>query len=365
MEFREIKIGELKEFIQSDWFKNTTDLPITTHRALSHIENPRAKQDDVCLILALDDHDQLMGYIGILPDHFPDTETRFGWLSCWWTHPVKGKQLGLNLFLQALIVWDYQFVITDFTPHIKTIISNTRMFAFAPHKLGVRGYIGFNLAEILPRKKAFFRKVKFLLICSDMFLNQTNSLRVILSKRRFKNHGLDVEELDRIDESDQNFILQHQQKEYFKRSAPEINWMLEHPWVLENGELPWQENKKYYFSSTDLVFKYRCLRFRFHSKTVGVAILRLRNQSFTLPYIYYNRNFKGKILAAIYHFVLRFQAIDFTVFHPEMASLMRETDNPFLFSKDIPKDFAVSNSLASLLNNERFLQDGDGDYAFT
>ncbi|MEA3445574.1 MAG: hypothetical protein U9R19_12710, partial [Bacteroidota bacterium] len=212
MDYSEIKTKDLERFIQSAWFKNSPDLPVTTHRAISQVHNPRANPNDVCLILALNEQNKLLGYIGILPDNFADNSTHFGWLSCWWVHPEKGSKVGFSLFLQALIVWEHRFVITDFTPQIKDIIEKTAMFNFAPAQFGIRGFMGFDLSTILPRKHKFFKKIKAVLKFADYALNNLNIFRTLLLKRKFSLHQLDIEYEEHISDEIARFISTHQDK---------------------------------------------------------------------------------------------------------------------------------------------------------
>ncbi|SEH06517.1 hypothetical protein [Candidatus Venteria ishoeyi] len=365
IDFREIRIADLGEFIASDWFNASTDLPITTHRARSQMLNPRAKPDDVCLILALNEEEELLGYIGILPDNFATNEKHVGWLSCWWVHPGKGKKVGLSLFLQALITWDYKFVITDFTPQIKEIIEKTRMFKFTPTKYGVRGFLGFNLSEILPRKRKGLRKIKGILKLADFCMNQINSLRLSILKKKFSSHGLEIDEVQEINDEIAGYIKRHQSTEYYKRAATELNWIIQNPWVLENNEKARSEAEKYYFSSSESIFKYHNLCLRDGGKIVAFVMLRQRNKSFTIPYLYVEFEYQIEVLWSIYDFLLQKKATDFTIFNQEFTDIIKLTHNPFFFFREIPKDFAVSIELGQLLDKNMILQDGDGDYVFT
>jgi hypothetical protein len=60
---------ELEDFILSGSFQQYDFLPITRHRALSHIRNPKARDEDNLLILAFYE-DKLVGYVGCFPDKF-------------------------------------------------------------------------------------------------------------------------------------------------------------------------------------------------------------------------------------------------------------------------------------------------------
>jgi hypothetical protein len=57
---------KLEEFISSGDYKKYDFLPITKHRAISHLRNPKANDEDILLILAFH-NDQLAGYLGVFP----------------------------------------------------------------------------------------------------------------------------------------------------------------------------------------------------------------------------------------------------------------------------------------------------------
>ncbi|MEA3445717.1 MAG: hypothetical protein U9R19_13440, partial [Bacteroidota bacterium] len=209
------------------------------------------------------------------------------------------------------------------------------------------------------------KKIKAVLKFADYALNNLNIFRTLLLKRKFSLHQLDIEYEEHINNEIARFISTHQDKEYFKRSGKELNWMLDYRWVLENDEQAWHEAVKYYFSSAELVFKYHCLSFRENGKLLAFAILRQRNKSFTLPYIYSEKKSGTRVLQAIFEFLLQHKATDFTLFHPEFTECADKQEIPFFYTRKIPKDFAVSNEISHLISSGKFLQDGDGDCAFT
>ena len=57
----------LLEFINSDSFKNLKNYPITRHRALSHINNPRADAEDKILYITYY-YNKIVGYRLIMVD---------------------------------------------------------------------------------------------------------------------------------------------------------------------------------------------------------------------------------------------------------------------------------------------------------
>ena len=76
MEIVALNKTALLEYVNSTVFKAEENLPISEHRAVSHANNPRANVNDVLLFLAKEG-DELIGYMGILPDlFFPKNQTR-------------------------------------------------------------------------------------------------------------------------------------------------------------------------------------------------------------------------------------------------------------------------------------------------
>jgi len=74
---------QLKGYIDSPDFYHSDFVPISKHRAISHINNPRAGDDDILLLLAYEG-DKLVGYLGVLPDfiYIDEKPNKIGWLSC-------------------------------------------------------------------------------------------------------------------------------------------------------------------------------------------------------------------------------------------------------------------------------------------
>lgn len=93
IEFEFLNKQLLSQYISSNDFGSQQTLPISKHRALSQINNPRAEENDVLLILAKEEG-QVLGYTGVLPDMLFDS-IKFGWLSCLWvSEEARGKNIG-------------------------------------------------------------------------------------------------------------------------------------------------------------------------------------------------------------------------------------------------------------------------------
>jgi len=83
IQIRQLNKAQLLTFIYSEEYKNLTFIPITKHRAISHIHNPRADDDDIILFLAYE-NEELVGYLGVLADkiYYQNSPIKCGWLSC-------------------------------------------------------------------------------------------------------------------------------------------------------------------------------------------------------------------------------------------------------------------------------------------
>lgn len=142
----------LSDFISSETFKKLEFLPITTHRAIAHIYNPQVDKEDVLLILAMSDTNDLMGYLGIIPDtfYFGETGYKIGWMSCIWiNNKIRVRGLAKTLLEEALKAWNNNIVATGFTKTAKKLYDNSGAFFDLKYKSGVRGYFRFNSFELL------------------------------------------------------------------------------------------------------------------------------------------------------------------------------------------------------------------------
>ncbi len=84
MVIKEYSLSDLAQLVLSGDFWRGEVIPITTHRALAQIRNPRARPEDVALLVAYDG-DRICGYIGVLPELiFLKGRTHMvGWLTTW------------------------------------------------------------------------------------------------------------------------------------------------------------------------------------------------------------------------------------------------------------------------------------------
>ena len=163
IEIKQLNKKLLLEYINSTDFGKGNDIPISHHRALSQVKNPRLNEEDVVLLLAYDG-DNLVGYLGILPDTIflkKRDPIKVGWLSCLWvSQQARGKGISMDLVAKSFDLWNKNIVLTDFVPYVKKIYDKTEQFIEEAHsKKGIRLYLKSDLQTILPPKKTVFEKI--------------------------------------------------------------------------------------------------------------------------------------------------------------------------------------------------------------
>ncbi len=364
MRFQEITIGELISFIKSDLYNNSKNVPITKQRALSQAKNPRANGNDVVLIIAVDNTEQIVGFIGALPEKFADNSSlKIAWNSCWWIDPINGKGTAMPLFIRFLRNWDNQVMFRDLTPKTDAILSRFNQFEKIKKLHGYRYFLRLNSAEILCKKNKKWCYFKLVFNLVDNVFN----LGVFLKNKRFlkqKNTSVKVNKIDKIDAEAETFIKNKQQKEIFKRGKKELNWILENPWIVKKSRIG---NKQFYYFS-DSAKKFENSVFKLYDKkNIIIAVLFLTNNNgfVKIPYSYFDVENTPKILTFLFSYLLEIKATSILLFNPLLNKAIQKTKNPFWYIKKDEKDFVVSKKLKNYLPKDFHFQDGESDFVFT
>jgi len=367
IEIKQLNKRQLLEYIHSDDFGIGKDIPITIHRALSQTKNPRMNEEDVILLLAYHE-DILVGYLGILPDTVFIKERepiKVGWLSCLWvSQQARGKGISIKLISKSLELWGKNILSADYVPLTKKIYDRTNQFVDKPYtKKGIRLYIKFDLYNILPQKKTIYAKVKWLLKAIDFIANGLLTIRLMFYKEDVSH--LLFEYIHHIDEEVNDFIVTKQGKEFFRRGADELNWIIHNPWILSASKKDGL-NKKYYFSSTVKSFDYYSLKVRNSSNAlIAFMIFTKREHSLKLPYLYHD-NCLDTVIKVLNDHVIKWKIKTFTTYHSELAESLMKIKTPALYKKDIYRNYMISSILKDdIFDPESEIQDGDGDCCFT
>ena len=367
MIFENYTASQLNEFIRSDFFKYSSVIPISRHRAESHINNPYLEPDDVIMVMAYNDDKKLVGYVGVLPGkmNVEGRKQKIGWLSCLWIDTEeRGKGIARKLVETAINLWDKRIVATEFTTEAKALYDKIGLFSDLQISQGLRGYLRYNLHKILPPKKPVYRNVKGVLKVGDFVLNLFNDRRIALWNRNF-NLPVRTEICPTVDDELKVFIEQQNRTETFQRNASDLQWILDFPWIRSGGTAD-LESKKYHFSSWAEHFEYLPLKiFEGNNNLIGFILLSIRDQAMKTPYMYFQQGKTAEISEVILKLMIDKNINEVTTFHPELVAFWQKSNTPFIQQRKMKRHYIHTNLITKAAEQVFKIQDGDGDCAFT
>ncbi len=353
---------QLAEFVSQADYLDMPFVPISRHRAKSHVQNPRADEADTLLLLAYE-ADEMVGYLGVLADalYLNNAAEKCGWLSCMWINPIhRGKGIAKKLVEQALKDWEGRILVTEFTGPAKGLYDKIGQWNDLRSLQGRRVYIRFDLAEILPPKKPIFQKIKPLLRFLDFISNALVDLRFLFYSKKAKH--LVSKQISELDQETKDFIKPFKGSELFRRGIDELQWMLDYPWVLGSAEET-EESKKYHFSSIDKSFDFYPLKIYQEEKLIAFLILAKRHNRLKIPYLY-TQGKEDEVWAIVQDFIVEHRIKTFTVFHPTL--LQKVAKGPGLWTKFVQRKFIIGKVFSQPSGQiDGIIRDGDADCAFT
>lgn len=357
---------QLADFTASGVYHQLPDLPISPHRAQAHIRNPRAEADDPLMFLAWLG-DELVGYLGVLPDQFTTADgahVHCGWLSCLWVSDRhRGKSIAKILVSQGAAALGGQILLTEFTPVAKQLYDRLGLFADLQIREGIRLYYRLELQRLLPPKRPVFGRIKPLLSLADAVVNI--ALDAIRPLRKPRPAQAPFSYVTEVDAETALFIKGKQDGELFRRGQAELNWALQNPWVLK-GE-PDELNRRYYFTSFDRVFEFKALQVRdANGQLCAFLILSRRNGNLKMPVCYFEPGCVEHVAAVVNHHIYQWNINTFSTFHPEIVQYYQTKRTFALFKKTLKRHYLSAKPMAIRLEGQVFnIQDGDGDCFFT
>ena len=358
IELKTLNKHQLSLFIQSDIYATMPILPISKHRAISHIHNPRANDDDVLLILTYEDNN-LLGYLGILPDDiyaYSGEIFHVGWLSCIWVSPMaRGKGIAKKMVLKAYETYNHQILITNFTKEAGLLYHKLAIFENLPDMVGYRYYRKMCFAQILPSRFPNTKSLKFLF---KLFDNAFNLFWTPFLKG--KNKKLKIENAF----PSKDYLIRSNIFNVsvgFKRSEKEFKWIENYPWIKQ-VKTKSKEANKYHFSSEEKQFESMLMQISKKDEVWGYIKYIYRNGHLRIPYILYSTKNDEIFANAITQLVLQKDASYITLFLPD--EVKRKLNFRYLYKKPIKRQFKITTELNRKINAITIF-DGDGDASFT
>jgi GNAT superfamily N-acetyltransferase len=358
----------LLAFINSDEFKGLENYPITRHRALSHLNNPRADAEDKILYITTH-HNKIVGYRLILVDKIiiGNQHEKIGWYSCIWVNPnYRGKGIAKKLVQQSLKDWDNKIIFQGPVAASQKLYDSTGTFNKASLK-GFRGYCRFDSTSILTNKMPSLKPVLFLFKIMDTVFNWFGDvvLKSKLSSTKLNKNLTAV--VTEVDQEINAFISLNNQNNLFKRNQIDLNWILKYPWILEQDHMD-EVSKNYYFSSVSKKFEYVNVKFFNENKELeGFVSYQIRNEHLSIQYASYQDQQIEQVVAMTKELMSTHKINYFSTFEPRLTAYFNKKSSPFLFHKTILRAYYYSKKFEHYFNENPTLtfEAGDGDMIFT
>jgi len=362
---KDVKIKDLNDFINSKEYQKFEYIPISFHRAVSYINNPRANKEDIAISL-LYLNDKLIAYRCLYSDFFyyKEEQVDFAWISGSWVHPDFRRQgFSMKLLEHIMNRSAGKIMFSNYAPESKFLYDKSGFFSEVANLKGRRFYFRFSFFELLPPKHSFFKKIKLLLFVGDYFLNFYFDIRFLLYKNKTQN--INFYENKKIDTETQAFIEGNNKNNPFLRNEKEINHALSFPWIIEKNKTDKSE-EKYYFSSYAKRFKYVNIKvYDENSEISAFLLLKIRNNSMTIPYTFFEKNELNKLIQIIYFYIKKHRINHLTTYNSAINTKLLKQKRLILFSKEMQKKFFATNKIKNIFNKKNNFYAGDGDNLYT
>ncbi len=341
--------------------------PISLHRAKSHALNPRADSEDVALIVAFDEMENICGYIGILPDiaFVNDQNFKVGWLSCWWVDPkMRGTGTGKKLLNRAIDLYDKRVMLTEFTTEAGNIYKKHPSLEMLLPLRGKKIFFKSISRKILPRKKQFWKWMFPFLFIGDAL---HNLIRQPSSKLKRFNQGKNnhVEEIKSIGAEIESFITPFLQKNLFKRDYHSFNWIVNNPWILKEPFDQEQKNKYAFTSSKKHAWLKQYVSKNSDGEIDAYFILLNNDRQLKIPYLFSTGRSIGSVSRFIWNLIEVEKIESLTFYHNYLSDYLNVNKFPSLHTRDTQRNYISGLNLAAFFSEETVIFDGDGDCAFT
>ncbi len=356
-------LDELKSFVENENYNRLNILPITKFRAYSYFHNPR-KLLDKAVIYMLKDNDKIIAYRTLLTDSLQINKTEkqeFAWLSGSFVLPEYRRQ-GLTTLLLKEICKDYndKILYANYGEISHKVYTKTNDFELLETTNKIKYYIRFELHNLLLKKYKSLKKIKSLIKFADRILNFFNDFK--LSFLNCKTNT-ELEYLTKIDTETANFISKHNQKDRFKRTATELNWIRKYPWVVE-APINDINKQKYNFSSIKQIFKNYYIKVKVNNKIIAFMYLKNTNNCLSTPYLYFDEEHTEKLASIILNFIKQLKINNFTTNNDLLNKFFEEKKSFFILKRKKTYNYYVHKK-NKIKNSNYFMQDGDGDIVFT
>jgi hypothetical protein len=351
------------ELSKSDLW-NLKHCPITRHRALSIIMNPRTLPTDPVLIVGYH-KGEVSGYMAIVPDvlYSGGESVRLGWMGSYWSDPDPSNSMMAVLLLMK--VYDlYNGHVAGFSAAYRAeqLFRSSNRFRDFRVVVGYQYILRFNLGYWIPRKYPMMKSLGGIFRFSDNIVNLVQNTRLRLWKSLNKiDRSISIEYLSQIYDSDTiEFIKQHNHSQLSRRNHEDINAMIKYPTSLATV-LEDKSKSKYYFSTKSDRFLYLLYRIMDSSqKIIAVVMICVDGDHIRIPFVFYRNNTEKIVITTLLHHIIKMNIDMFTTFHTGLNEQIRMMKIPIIYKKKRNRDSLISKKIDHKPYIGPFMQDGDG-----
>jgi len=351
------------ELTKSDLW-NQKYCPITRHRALSIIMNPRTLPGDTVMIVGYL-NGEVSAYIAIVPDELysGNKSVRLGWLGSWWSdQEPSNSMMAVRLLMKAYELYNGFVAGLEAAHRADQLIRNSNRFKDFRKAVGCQYLLRFNTGYWIPRKYPVMRHIGGMLRFADGVLNLVQNTRLRLWKSLHKiKSGLSIEYLTQINDEDTiEFIRQHSFSQLTRRNHEDINAMIQYPTSLATI-LEDKNKSKYFFSNTSERFLYLLYRILDSSqKITAVVLICVDGDHLTVPFVFNKKNTGSVVISSVLHHVIDMKIDMFTTYSAGWIEQMKMLKIPCVYKKKRYRDSLISKKIDHSPYINPYMQDGDG-----
>lgn len=357
-------IADLRRLLNpGPWFAGDP-IPITRERALSQINNPRADESDVVLLVAYDG-DVVVAHLGVVPDlAFTSTgQHKVGWLTAWWANPDrKYSGAGMMLMMRAMALYKNGAGASGFSEDAKRVYAATRKFTTIKELPGISAFTKFDARHLLPKRFPALKRITLVLEFADAVANQFVRIRQVLWRRRQRiPQGVRVEYVPELDFEAEQFITKNNTNEFARRGAEELNWIGKYSWMTR---APLGDPPAFRFATT--ASSNCCLHLKIYDGSAGlvaVVMLSIIDDHLIIPCCHHRD--RGELVARIIgHHLALLRVKRVTTYRGDLVENFSRLRFPWVWSANKTRSWIMAGTCVA--GQPAFeVQDGDGDCAFT
>ncbi len=368
MEIKAYSVKDLKAALEQTSLWKTDVFPITKHRALSYVNNPRADSEDIVLLVAYEGN-RVIGYIGAIPwkIYIENKEKKLAWLTGWWMDSEFRKTgIGRSLLYRILEIYDYDAMIPYYKSTSKRVFDASGRFINLKEYSGIKLLFRFNLSEILVRKIPGIKFLRPLLKIVDAAANLFTNIRQWLWKRNssiYENYIF--EHICCIDSETSAFIKKYRKNELSRYEEEDFNWIFSFPWILSTpvNDITLSD---YYFSSVSK--KYGLINIKIfdrNKKMAAFAVFRFREKNLNIPFYFCRENCHETILKIAGLIMIDMKLDTLTLNDEFLTEKFHNTGLPVIFKKSIFNQFLITDKYKDFDFSDYYVHEGEGDNIFS